>query len=875
LKIPPRYSLRFLRWFCREDCLEEIEGNLTEIFEKEYDESPDLARRNFTRRVIGHFRPAFIRRFKIGLLSNFTTMFRHNVVITLRNFMKYRSSFFINIAGLSSGLATVFLVYLWVNDEWNMNRYNSKDERLFQVMQNIVNGDGAIRTGDGTAGILYEAIAGEVPEVEAAVAVVPPSWFNTASRLTYRDKKLKVPRQFVSNDFFRIFDVDVIRGNRETALENKYGLLISEQLAHQLFGNAEEAVGKVVDWLSGYTEHAYEITGVFRLADKVTEHYDVIANYELFLEEKPWLKEWGNSDPNTFILLKEGTDVTAAAVKVNELMKKNDPQHEKSLFLQRYSDRYLYGRYDNGRVAGGRIEYVRLFVIIAAVILAIACINFMNLSTARATRRMKEIGVKKALGARRGSLTTQFLTESLALAAISAGFAIVLVWLLLPGFNSLTDKHITLTSNPILLGIVLVIVTLTGFISGSYPALYLSRFRAGEALKGKMKNSFGELIARKGLVIFQYTTSFILIVGVIVIYRQIKYVQEMNLGYNREHIIHFDLEIEKNDDPNYFNPGGPWEQSVETLMNEVSRVPGVAKVANYYHDVTGDHGGLGGVDWEAGDRDEKMGFNNLEVGYDFIPILDVQILEGRNYSREFANETSKIIFNETAIKMMGLKEPIGHTIRLWGQEREIIGVVKDFHYESLYTEVKPCLIQLVAGAPKIMVKLEGSAMQEAIEGVKKIYERKTGGLAFEYRFLDDDYNALYASEQRVSSLSKIFAGLAILISCMGLSGLMAFTVERRMKEISVRKVFGASSISIMRLLSSEFTWLVTVAMLVGVPMVWFASTIWLDAFAYRASIAWWYFAAGAGVILVITFVAVSMSTVRASNVNPAERLRSE
>lgn len=875
VKIPPRYPHRFLRWFCREDYFEEIEGNLTEIFEVEYDESPSLARRNFTRNVIRHFRPAFIRRFSLLPKNNLTDMLRHSILIAFRNFFKYKSTFFINIAGLSTGLATVFLVYLWVSDEWKKDRYNRNDERLYQVLQNTRESDGTTRTGLGTVGILAEALANEIPEIERAVSVVPPSWFNTASTIVLNEKKFKVSRQYASKDYLKVFDVDLLRGDKTTAFEKKYDVMISEQLAFRLFGGLDEALGKSIGWQWDGNDHQYAITGVFRLPASATEQYDVLAGYEIFLDAKPWLKEWGSSDPYTFVLLREGTNESVVQDKIYNFVKTKHKETDKLLVMQRYSDTYLYNRYENGQPVGGRIEYIRLFVVVAIVILAIACINFMNLSTARATRRLKEIGVKKALGVMRGSLTMQFLAESMSLAAISAVVAMVMVWLLVPAFNELTAKQIVLTPDPTLLLSAFAIVALTGLLSGSYPALYLSKFRAGEVLKGKLKKSFGELMARKGLVVFQYAISFILIVGVIVIYRQIDFVQSQNLGYNRDHIIHFSIEMPPTHDDNYFAPNGTFQTIVETTMDEMRAVPGVVGVANFYHDVTGTHGGLGGVDWETGDRDTEMDFNNLEVGYEFLDVLGVEMAEGRNFSREYGDETTKVIFNETAIRMMGLKDPIGRKIRRWGEEREIIGVAKDFNYESLYTQVKPCLIQLVPMTPKIMVKLDGRRMNETIESIRKLYEKRNEGVAFEYRFLDEDYNALYASEQRVSVLSQIFAGLAIVISCLGLYGLMAFTVERRMKEICVRKVFGASSLSIMRLLSREFAILVVIAIVIGAPLIWLGGEAWLSAFAYRSPLAWWYFAVGAGAILLITVVTVSMNTVRASNANPAEELRGE
>lgn len=872
---PPRYSQKFLRWFCREDYLEEIEGNLTEVFEHEYKISPARARRNFRWNVIKHFRPSFIRRFKTPLGNIINDMLKHNLLITFRNFQKYKSTFLINLAGLSTGLATVFFVYLWVNDEWSKNKFNANDEKLYQVFQNSRESDGTITTGAGTAGVLADALVAEIPEVETAVQVMPPSWFNSRALVIYNGKRVKVWHQYASKDFFKVFTTDVIRGDVKTALSKKNDVLISEDLATRLFGTVDDAVGKMMEVRERMDGTLYEITGVYRLPSNVTEQYDLLMNYEDFQETHPWLKEWGNSDPRTFVVLKDQVDASVVNEKIHDFMKGKEKESRKTLWLQRYSDTYLYGRYEDGKVAGGRIEYVQLFVAIAIVILAIACINFMNLSTARATRRMKEIGVKKAIGARRGSLTMQFLTESMSLAMLSALLALGIVWILIPPFNQLTGKQIVLTFTPDFLLSAVTIIAITGIISGSYPALYLSKFKAGEVLKGRLRNSIGELFARKGLVVFQYAISFVLIVGVMIVYRQIDYVQSRNLGYDRQHIIHFDLEIEPTSDENYFAAGGGFQKNVETVMNEIRVLPGVIEVANHYHDVTGDHGGLGGVDWEPGDDDVKMSFNNLEVGYEFLPLLGVQMAEGRNYSREFSDEQSKIIFNETAIKRMGLKNPVGQTIRLWGRERQIIGVVKDFNYESLYEEVKPVLVQLVPQVPRIMAKLEGERMADGIAAIKAVYEKHNPGLAFEYKFLEDDYNALYQSEQRVSVLSRIFAGLAIMISCLGLYGLTAFTAERRMKEISVRKVFGASEISIMRLLSSEFTLLVVFAMLIGAPLIWIAGRQWLSGFAYRSDLSVWYFVIGAVSIFLITLITVSMNTIRAARVSPAQTLRSE
>lgn len=875
MKQPPKYPLKFLRWFCREDFLEEIEGNLVEIFEAEYDQSPKLAEKNFTSAVIRHFRPAFIRPFKSKFSSAMTDMLRHNILITFRNFAKYKSTFFINMAGLSTGLAVVLFVYLWVNDEWNKNKFNANDDRLYQVMQNLPDADGSVSTSTVTPGILAEALAKEMPEVEMAVSLVPPSWFIAKSVMSYNGKKIKTDHQYASADFLNVFSIDVIRGDRTTALSGKYNLLISDELAERMFGGPDAAMGKTVDFRWESNSFAYQIAGVYRLPSNAVERFDVLSNYEVFLDDKDWLREWGNSDPHTIVLLKEGSDPSAVQDKLTNFLQTKWKDARSTLLMQRYSDTYLYNRYENGQVIGGRIEYVRLFSVVAIVILIIACINFMNLSTARATRRVKEIGVKKAIGAGRGALAGQFLAESMSLAFMSAFVALALVWMLLPAFNILSEKYVTLPYDLPFIGSVVAVVVITGFVSGSYPSFYLSRFRAGDVLKGKVSRSISEIVIRKGLVVFQYAMSFMLIVGVVIVYRQIDYLQSRNLGYDREHIIHFSMEMDPKGDTSYFASGGALQKDVETMMNELKQAPGVSGVANFFHDLTGMHGGLAGVDWEAGDEDLKLGFASIEVGYDFIPLLGIQIVEGRGYSREFSDERSKIIFNETAIKKMGLKNPIGHKIKLWGEDREIIGVAKDFHFESLYEEVHPLMVHMVPFVPKVMVKVEGDKISESIAALKKIYEEHYPGLTFEYSFLDDDYNALYSAEQRVSVLSRIAAGLAIFISCLGLYGLMAFTVERRKKEISVRKVFGASQMSILRLLSSEFTWLVVIAMVVGMPLIWFGGTVWLESFAYRQDLSWWYFIAGAGAVLLITLLTVGMNTARASNVNPAETLRNE
>jgi hypothetical protein len=643
-----------------------------------------------------------------------------------------------------------------------------------------------------------------------------------------------------------------------------------------LFGGASSALGKTIAWKQGEFNGTYRVTGVFRKPPaRTTAPFDLLLNYALFLDKRPYLQEWGNSDPNTFVLLREGADAARLGKKIHNFLQSKMKGADSGLFLQRYSDRYLFGQYENGAVAGGRIAYVKLFSVIAAFILVIACINFMNLSTARASRRTKEVGIKKAVGADRQSIIFQFLGESLLMAFSALLVALLLVGLLLPGFNGITGKALAFTFRPDVVLTILTITCFTGLLAGSYPALYLSGFRPVDVMKGKLSGPAGELWARRGLVVFQFALSVILIVSVLVVYRQIDYVQTKHLGYNRDNVLRFTMETRDEDDPAYFEEGGTLEQNVETLLNEVKNVPGVVRAANTGHNLTGSHGGMQGLDWREGPDDEQMDFANLQVGYDFIELFDVQLVEGRAFSRDRANERLKVVFNEEAILRMGLKDPLGKTVRVWGQEKQIIGVAKNFHYESLYEEVKPCIFQLEPRVNTIMVKIAAGRERETIDRLTALYRKHSPGLPFEYAFVDQDYQALYAAEQRVSVLSRYFAGIAILISCLGLLGLAAFTAERRRKEIGIRKVLGATEAGIVYLLSNDFTRLVGVAIGLALPVSYLLASTWLEGFAYKITLQPWYFLLAGLLALGTALLTVSLQAFKAARINPVECLKDE
>ena len=802
-------------------------------------------------------------------------MLKHNLLIAFRNLRRNKNSFFINLIGLSIGLTCVLLIYLWVNDELHVNKYNKNDDQLYQILQNTPDGD-KIQTWDWTPGILADALQKEIPEIKYATSVVPASWFSKKGILKLNETRIKLDAQYVDKNYFKIFSCPLVVGDKTEVLNDKNSVLISENLALKLFGSTDNVVGKTIGWSQEEANNEFQINGIFKDPPaNSSEKFDLLVNYDNFIDTHPWLKTWGNSDPSTFVLLNSGTSISAFNAKIKNFLQTKPVSLNNTLFAQKYSDRYLHGQYENGIVSGGRIVYVRLFSIIALFILFIACINFMNLSTAKAVKRSKEVGVKRAVGANRKTLVSQYLTESVLIIFLSFMVSVILVISLLPYFNHIIGKHLMLSFSLKELLVLFFVLLLTGFIAGSYPALYISGFKPIEIFKGKQKGSVGELMARKGLVVFQFIVSVVLIVLVIGVVKQIDFIQSKNLGYNRYNIIHFNAEENPENADDFLDYGGKLQRDMETLIAEAKKIPGVDNVANYYHDLTGEHGDIRGVDWTKGDDDINMHFSNLEVGYNFIETLGIQMSQGRSFSDSRNNELSKVIFNEEAIKQMGIKDPIGKTIKVWGQDRQIIGVTKNFNFESLYEDIKPCIIQLEPRSSNIMVKIKASRQKEAIAQLGGLFQKRNPGLTFDYKFVDDDYKALYVAEKRVGILARFFAAIAILISCLGLFGLAAFSAENRTKEISIRKIMGSDELGIVRLLTNEFTSTVVIAIFIAIPAGYLVIHKWLENFAYKTNLSWWIFALAGLLALGIALLTVSWQSWRAATRNPVEALRYE
>lgn len=786
-------------------------------------------------------------------------MFKHNLIIIYRSFKRFKSTFLINLLGLSTGLACVLMIYLWVSDELIMDNFHEKDSRLFQVMTNFHHSDN-IETSLHTPIMLSQTITEKIPGVEYAVGT---SEIRSDITLFTADKHFTLPGRFVSKDFFNVFSYSMIQGNKNQVLLNKNSLVISDKLAFQFFNTTENVIGKAIKLQVGNKHEEVVITGIFIAPPRnSTQQFDFLLSYELYKDINGYVN-WGSFNSNTYLLLNEGTNVDNLNAQLEGLLQQVNKGSNETLFLAQFSKQYLYGTYENGVQTGGRIDYIKLFSIIALFILLIACINFINLSTAKASVRVKEIGIKKAIGAKRKTLIFQYLGESVLIAFLSLIVALLLVALFLPQFNQITGKSLTLLPDIDLVVSILGITIFTGLLAGIYPACYLSGFNPAIVLKGKFKTSAGEFMARKGLVVFQFMLSIIFIVSVLVLYKQIEFLQTKSLGYDKEQII-------------YFKPEGKVAESMDSFISQVKNITGIINASSIAHDVVKSTSSTWGVNWEGKNPEDQISFEKMFVNFDMIETLGIKMKAGRAFSRNFGSDTSKIILNEEGIAIMGFKDPIGKKFRLYGKEREIIGVAKNFHFQSLHQKVSPLFFVL---APEktwnIMVKIQPGKEKEVINKLNEFYQKFNPGYVLDYRFLDEDYKSQYDSEQRIATLSRYFAGLAIMISCLGLLGLAAFTAERRNKEISIRKVIGASTTQLVHLLSGEFSKIVLIAIAIALPLSYLIVQYWLNGFAYRIQLEWWYFIGAGLAALAIAWLTVATQAFKAAGANPVKSLRTE
>lgn len=783
-----------------------------------------------------------------------------NFKIAFRNLKTNKLFSFINISGLAIGLAVFLLIMLWIGNELSYNNFHADKDRIAALMVNKKFTNNEIASYPAVPSLLAQALASDLPGIEYAART---SW-GDVRLLSKEEKKFTEYGLYVDHDFLNIFTFPLSAGNKNELLKKPHTILLSETLAKKYFGD-ENPIGKEI--LVERTT-PYIIEGIFKdIPANATLSFDYLMPVKDYFDQAMGGEEnWTRNNMRTYVKLKAGVDKKSMnASLLNFMDKYTDQQANTTLFLWELNDWYLRYDFKNGQYAGGgRIKYVKLFSLIAFFILLLACINFMNLSTAGATRRAKEVGVRKVLGAAKKSLIAQFMSESVMLAIFSGILALVILALILPSFNQLINRKISIDyTNPQNIAIFIAIILITGLLAGSYPSWILSAFKPVKVLKSSVGSGSGNTAwIRKFLVVTQFTVSVLLIIGTLVVSQQIKYINQKNLGYQRENLIWFPNNIEGNKN--------------DLAIQEFLKISGVSNVARASMTFTLPNNRGTSVNWPGKPEGEEIFFNFITADQDIIQTMGMELKEGRSFSKDIISDSSAFILNEEAVKRMGLKNPVGQQIESFSGKGTIIGVVKDFHFESLHNPINPVIINCKPEWTWLYyARLKGDNIQESIKGLEAVYTKMAPGFIFDYNFQDKEYERLYKSESQTGTLVNWFALVAIFISCLGLLGLTAFTVERKTKEIGIRKVLGASVLDIVSMVSKQFLSPIALAIIIAIPLSFYLMNNWLQQYEYRINISLWIFASAAGLVITIGLITISFQSIKAAITNPVKSLRTE
>ncbi len=790
-------------------------------------------------------------------------MFRNYVKIAFRSLMKNKLYSSINVFGLALGMACSLLIGLWVKDELSYNRFLNDAESIYYVRVNFPY-NGETVTNYVTPGPLQEAIAKDVPEVAATTKIN----FSNEVLVKVGETTAKEKGHYATADFFGVFDLPALYGNSKAALAQPNQIVITRKVAEKFFPNGL-ALGKTLQ----LDNNKFYVVGAVleNLPTNSTLQFDWLVNWKAY--EQDWMKTWGNNSFQTFVRLKPKTTMAQAEKALASIYPRFAGKNFETgrPVLQPITDLHLYADYKNGVSVGGRIEYVRIFSIVALFMLLIACINFMNLATAQSAMRAKEVGVRKVVGALRSSLIGQFLSESMLMSGLAIVLAVGLVWYVLPTFNTTFEKQLTLDlTEPALWLTILGLVLITGFLSGSYPALFLSSLQPIKILKGKLQLNSGSALSspalfRRVLVVFQFSLSIFLIVGILAIGRQMNYLRTKNLGLDRENVVYLPLEGE------IAQP-----KKVEAFRQEVMQQPAIASATTAMSLPVNVQSTSGDLKWDGKDPNLQTNVSCMFVGGDFTKTMNIKLVDGRDFRTDSPTDSTNYLINEAAARLMGMKQPVGKNMQFWPGKGKIIGLMKDFHLNSLHQAIAPLILCFDSrNTSYLLVKTRAGQAPNAIAELEKLSKQFNPNYPFTYHFLDEEFESLYRAEQQVHTLVNYFGMLAILISCLGLFGLAAFTAEQRTKEIGVRKVLGASVTNIVGLLSKDFLKLVLIALVLSTPLAWWALSKWLETFAYRENLTWWIFGIAGVLAVLIAFLTVSYQSIKAAMMNPVTSLRSE
>lgn len=789
-------------------------------------------------------------------------MLRHHLKIALRNLLKRKGYTILNVTGLAIGMACCLIITLYVLDELSYDRFHEKIDRIYRVTTHAVIGENEWNTAI-VSPALAPVLPDEIPEIEAAVRV--DQFDNVVVKK--EDRVYSEDRVLAADgNFFEVFSFPLSVGAATTALREPASVVLTRDKAEKYFGKGVDPVGEtlIID------DQPYQVRGVLEPVPANSHiHFDIAFSFSSL--RKGRAPRWENTNTVTYVLLKEGRSAELLPSKLQSVLKKHHPGYNEmltagfswNLGMQPLTDIHLYSHLEDELEPNGDIQNVYLFSLVAFFILIIACINFVNLATARSADRAKEVGVRKTLGSDRRNLIGQFLMEAGLVSFSAMVLALGLTQLLRLPFNRVAGKDLSihLFENPLMLSGVLGIAVLVTLLAGGYPAFYLSRFQPVEVLRGAMKAGSKNSVFRNVLVTFQFVLSISLIAGTVLIYQQLRFMQTKDLGLNKENVL-----IIKNADK--------LGEQQESFIEEAKRYSGVQSVSFSNLSPFDEYEGSYFVQKGKAENERRL-LNFLRVSPEYLPTLDIELTDGRNFSREIAGDTAGIIINETAARFLGLQDPVDKVVE-WGEPLRVIGVVKDYHFRSLHEEILPLALLPAARGNVLEARLQGNDLMGTINGLQEKWKRYTGNsVPFEYTFLDADFDALFRAELRLGRLVGAFAILAIFIACLGLLGLAAFMAERRAKEMGIRKIMGASEYHVLMLLSRDFTRLVGGAFLIAAPLIFWGVNRWLNSFAYRIEVGWESIVLAGLLALLIAWLTVSVQSLRVAHANPVEALRDE
>ena len=787
-------------------------------------------------------------------------MLENYIKVSFRNIVRQKSYSLINIIGLSVGLATCLLILLWAHDEWRYDKFHKNQERIFSVMLNNTHGDGSISTYPATPVRLANTIKNEIPEVE----FITQTSMNADLLLKTEENSFLQNGIYSDNGLFQIFTLPILNGDNSVPILNRNSISISQSLSQKFFGD-QDPIGKTLQVDGKYD---MVVSSVFSdLPSNSSIRFDFVLPFERFKEENPWTGSWQSGGSKTYLALHQDANFESANQKVSSLIKKNCPECTSIPFLFQFTDSRLYNNFENGQIAGGRIDQVWLFSVVGILILVMACINFMNLATARSTTRSREIGVRKAIGSGRMALVKQFLLESIMLSFFGLFLAIALVSLILPFFNELTDKNISLESiNPVILGGVLFLTLGCGLLAGSYPAFFLSSFKPVAVLKGDSGSQLKGSGLRKVLVIGQLAVSTILIIGSLAVYKQIEFISNKNLGYQKEQIIVID-------------PQESILKSPVAFKSELNQFAGIESVGFAGSDILSIPITADDILWDGKSETDHIIFKILRCDEDFLPTMKIPLIAGSNFSTDQNPENPKYIINRKAMEDMGIgmEEIIGTELEAWNGKGQIIGVTEDFHNNSLRENIEPMVFMYSQniGFHYYIRTNPDYPMEDVLAHLEATMKKYSPDYPFGYTFLDEAFGRQYQMEKVIGKLSMGFTAIAILIACLGLFGLASFSASKRVKEMGIRKVMGASTSQLMLLMGGDFFRLVLIGVLSGFPLAWYFSKTYLAEYAFHTQLSAGAYLVTMVCLLGIALVSVFYQSIKVALSNPVESLRNE